>query len=238
MRRRLGDHRNDRHRGRAAADHHHALAAIVEVFGPVLRMHDLACEFFHAGKVGRVAVGIVVIAGAAEQEIAGEANRLALLAALGLDRPQRIGGRPRRACHSVAKADLAVDAIGFRRFTNVAADRGAVGDRRIRQPWPKRIAEGEHVGIGADAGIAEQIPGAADGVAAFEDDERLARARRLQMIGGVDAGEPAADDDDIKMLWRHDLATLSNRRQRRVGSRRAMRDAGDKGGDLIGRGDQ
>jgi hypothetical protein len=29
------------------------------------------------------------------------------------------------------------------------------------------------------------------------------------MIGGIDAREPAADNDDIKMLCRHDLATLS-----------------------------
>src|SRR5262249_15170619 len=38
---------------------------------------------------------------------------------------------------------------------------------------------------------------------AFEDDERLVAARRLQTIGRIDAGESAADDDDIEMFWRH-----------------------------------
>jgi ABC-type branched-subunit amino acid transport system ATPase component len=59
---------------------------IVLNFGEVI-VTGLAAEFFHAGKVGCIAVGVIVIAGAAEQKIAGEANRLVLLAAFYVDRP-------------------------------------------------------------------------------------------------------------------------------------------------------
>lgn len=46
-------------------------------------------------------------------------------------------------------------------------DRLAVGDGGIQFPRAERIAERIHVRIGANAGVAEQIPGPADGVAAF-----------------------------------------------------------------------
>jgi hypothetical protein len=104
------------------------------------------------------------------------------------------------------EADVAVDAISFRRLANISADRFAVGDRGIRLPGTERIAEREHVRIGANAGIAEQVPGAADGVAAFEDNVGFVPAAGLHMIGGVDAGKPAADDDDVKMFLRHGSA--------------------------------
>ena len=44
VRRPLGHRGDERHRGRAAADHHDALAGVVEVLGPVLRVDDLAPE--------------------------------------------------------------------------------------------------------------------------------------------------------------------------------------------------
>ena len=37
----LRHRRDERDRGRAAADHHHALAGVVDVVGPALRVHDL-----------------------------------------------------------------------------------------------------------------------------------------------------------------------------------------------------
>src|SRR5712691_3020513 len=59
------------------------------------------------------------------------------------------------------------------------------------------------VALGADAGIAEQIPGAADGLAPFEDDEALARAFLPQVIARADAGQAGADNEDVEMLWWH-----------------------------------
>ena len=85
--------RHQRHGGGARADHHHALARIGEVFGPLLRVHDLAGEIGGARKFRRVALFVFVIAGAHEQEIAGEAHDLgpALTRyALGLHGPARL----------------------------------------------------------------------------------------------------------------------------------------------------
>src|ERR1700688_1469829 len=106
----------------------------------------------------------------------------------------------------MAKANLAVDAISLGSVANIAADRFAVGDRGVGFPWAKRIAEREHVRVGPDPRITEQVPGAADRIAAFEDHVRLAGTRRLQVIGSIHAGKPAADDHDVEMLSRHSTA--------------------------------
>src|SRR5208282_6203511 len=123
----------------------------------------------------------VVIAGTAEKEVAGKANRRPFGSAFRLDGPQRVGGRPRGACHPMPEADVAIDAISLRRLADIAADQSALCNRGIRLPRTKRIAEGVHVRIGANAGIAEQVPGAAEGVAAFEDDVGFVPAVSLHM---------------------------------------------------------
>src|SRR6476619_1248801 len=98
------------------------------------------------------------------------------------------------------KADFFVDAILDRRLPNVIEDVRPVGDRLRLRPRLERIAEREHVAVGADPGIAKQIPCAADAVAALEDDVVLARALFLQMIARADAGKPGADDEDVEMF--------------------------------------
>ena len=79
---------------------------------------------------------------------------------------------------------------------------GSAAPRRSPSAGPRleRIAEREHVKVGADAGITEQIPGAADAVAAFEDDEALARALMLQVIARADAGKAGTDDQHVEMV--------------------------------------
>src|SRR5581483_673534 len=100
-------------------------------------------------------------------------------------------------------ANLAVDAVLGRGLAHVVEDAWAVGDRLRLGPRLEGIAEREHVRVGADAGIAEQVPGAADGVAAFEDDEILRRTFGLQVIAGGDAGQAGADDHHVEMFYRH-----------------------------------
>ena len=65
---------NQRDRGGAAADHHDLLAGVVEVFGPVLGMHDGAAELLDAGEVGGVALVVVVVAAAEEHEAGAVAS--------------------------------------------------------------------------------------------------------------------------------------------------------------------
>src|SRR5215475_8475132 len=100
----------------------------------------------------------------------------------------------------MAEADFLVDAVLGRGLANIVQNARPVRDRLRLGPWPERIAEREHVAIGADAGIAEQVPGAPDRVAPLEDDKALAGALRLQVIAGADAGHSGADDQDVEVL--------------------------------------
>ena len=71
-----GQRRDQRHRRRAAADHDNALALVVDVLGPLLGVDDASLESFDAGEIGRVAVGVVEVAGAHVQEAAGVSHGL------------------------------------------------------------------------------------------------------------------------------------------------------------------
>src|SRR5258707_6165111 len=98
------------------------------------------------------------------------------------------------------EADFLVDTVLGGGLPDVVQDSRPVGDRLRLGPWLERIAHREHVAVGADAGIAEQIPGAADAVAALENDETLIRTVVLQVIARADAGQPGADDQHIDMF--------------------------------------
>ena len=82
---RLRQGRHQGHRRGAGPDHHHPLAAVVEVVGPVLRVDDGPGEAVEAGQVGEVALVVVVVAAAGPQEAAG--HLLGLAAAVDGDRP-------------------------------------------------------------------------------------------------------------------------------------------------------
>src|SRR5262245_23851073 len=99
------------------------------------------------------------------------------------------------------KPDIPVDAVLGRGLPHIVEDVRPVRDRLRLGPRLEGIAEREHVAVGADAGIAKQIPGAADAVAPLQDDVALARALFLQMIAGADAGQARADDKDVEMFW-------------------------------------
>ncbi len=207
--RHLGHQRDGR---RAAADHHHALAGVVQVGRPELRMHDAAVEIGRAGELGRVALRVAVVAAAGEQEVAADARAAGHTRGVGrvryLQRPARVGRRPVGTQHLVAEADLAVEAVLHRGVDDVAADRRAVGQRLRVRPRLEGVAQREHVGVGAHAGIAEQIPGAADRGAALQDREAAPREVVLQVHGRADAGEPGADDDRVEMLDGRGLGRL------------------------------
>ena len=100
----------------------------------------------------------------------------------------------------MVEADLLVDAVLGRGLADIVQDLRPVGDRLRLGPWLERIAEREHVGVGADAGIAEQVPGAADAVAALENGIALARAFVLQVKTRADAGQAGADDQHVEMF--------------------------------------
>src|SRR5262249_26334004 len=67
----------------------------------------------------------------------------------------------------------------------------------------KRIRHSEHVRIRTNAGIAEQIPGAADRCTIFKNDEGLIRALFAKVMGGGDAGQPGSHNQNVEMFKRH-----------------------------------
>ncbi len=190
--------RHQRHRRGAAADHHHALAVVGEVLRPLLRMHDGAAEPLHARPARHIATVVIVIAAAHLQEIAGQGQR-APIGPGDVHGPPRIRRRPRRPAHAMAEVDLLVDAVFGGGLIEIVQDRRPVGDRLLAAPGPETIAERVHVRIRTNAGIAKQIPGAADGVARLENGKALVRAVALQVIGDADAGNASADDKHIMM---------------------------------------
>ncbi len=94
MRRALG-HRGDERDGCCAtADDHDALACVVEILGPLLRVHDRPAESLDAGPLRRVPALVVVVAGAEIEEVAGELDHRFVGPGLGFDGPARVVRRP------------------------------------------------------------------------------------------------------------------------------------------------
>ncbi len=90
------------------------------------------------------------------------------------------------------------------------ADRRAVGQHLGRGPRPEVVAEGEHVRVRADAGVAEQVPGAADRVRAARGSRTSCRAVAGQVAGHPDAGDAGTDDQDVDVFnWHGGLAAVS-----------------------------
>ena len=198
MRRPFGQRRHQRDRRRAAADHDDALARVVKVLGPELRVDDGAGKIRNTGKVGSVAAVVPVIAGAQLEEAAGQ-----LPFALGCrdrDGPARIVARPARRGDPLAEADMPIDPGFGGGILQVRQDRRAIRDRLLAGPRPEPIAEREHVGVGADAGIAEQVPGPAQPLAPLQDRKAAAGRQPLEMVRRADARQPGTDDDDVEML--------------------------------------
>ncbi len=207
-----GERGHQRHRGGAAADDDHPPPGPLQVGRPALRVHELAREPLRSGERRLVPSLVAVVAGAEEQEPAGELDGAVLLRR-GRDRPARRRAGPRGRHHPVPEPHGAVDPALARGVGDVVADRGAVGDRGGRRPGAERVAEGEHVGVGPDPGIAEQVPGAADRRTRLEDRPGQVRAAVLQVGDGADAGEAGADHDhvDVDGCGSHGMAVPGDR---------------------------
>ncbi len=193
-------HRWDQGDGRrTAADNDHSPAPVVEVLGPLLRVNDRAGEALATLEVRRVARVIVVVAGGGEQQPAGQLDALAGGGVLHLHGPHRALGGPRRTEHLVAEADVAGEVVLLDGLVQVVEDLIGIGDRVVAGPGLELVCERVQVGVGTDARIAEQVPGASEGVAALEDRERLAREARLEVVGRPNPGDPRAHDQHVEM---------------------------------------
>src|ERR1041385_3548410 len=119
------------------------------------------------------------------------------------------------------EADMLVDAIFACGFAHVIQNRRSVGDGLRFPPGFEVVPQRVHVGIRTYAGIAEQIPRAADGAAALQDGIGFPRTGGLQMVARSNAGEAGAHDQDVEMLshWGTipDKSRTDRSEERRVG---------------------
>ncbi len=96
-------------------------------------------------------------------------------------------------------ADMRAEAVLGDHVPHIAQDFRSGGDGR-RCPGLEAIAERMQVTVGADAGIAMGVPGAAETVLGFQNQKTRVRILLGEVISGADAGDPGADDDDIDMF--------------------------------------
>ena len=176
------------------------LPAAVEVRGPVLGVHDLPGEVLAAGEVRAVALVVAVVAGAHVQEGAGEltSSPVSVRCTVTVQRARSEDQLARIARWE--KRISSLDPVGRGGVADVAQDRGPVGDSAGILPGPEGVAHREHVGVRADAGIAEQVPGPADRLARLEDRDRGAGEGPAQVAGGADSRQAGAEDQDVEVL--------------------------------------
>src|SRR3984957_4730982 len=109
----------------------------------------------------------------------------------------------------MVEADFLIDAVIGGGLADVVQNARPVRNRLRLGPWLERVTQREHVAVGTDAGITKQIPGAADGLAALQNDIALAGTILLQVIARADARQPGADDQHVDMLVGHFHRSIS-----------------------------
>ncbi len=190
------------HGGGAASDHDHALARAVEAGRPVLGMNHRALEALAAGEGRAVALVVAVVAGASVQEAAAQPRPLAAVGVFDLHRPASLGARPLGAHGALPEANARLDPVLAGRRADVLEDRRAADQRGVLLPRAERVGEREHVRVRAHAGVAEEIPRAAERVARLDDREGPPGKAPAQVTGRADPREARSHDQDVHVLGR------------------------------------
>ena len=186
-----------------AADHDDAFVGIIEVVAPVLRMDDRPAEVLNAMPLRRITLIVAIISRTHEQKIAAQLNSLFTIKPFDIDCPDCVLRRPTDAAHSMAKADLFVDAEFARGIFDVLQYGRTIGNSVFARPWSEAISQGIHIGIAANTGKAEKVPGAADIVATLDDRPGLIRAALPQIIGSGNPGQACANNQHIDSFAGH-----------------------------------
>ena len=194
----LGHRGHDRHRGRPGADDDDPLARVVEVLRPELRVDHLPGEVLDPLEA-RVVRLLVVVVPAAEVDEAGP-DLPATARGLQLDGPLLLVRGPARGDDPVPGVDALGQSALAGRLPDVLEDVAAVGDRLAALPRTEGEGQGEHVGVGAHPGVAEEVPGPAGRLPRLDDRQLDAGVRLLDAVRGADAREPGADDEDVDAL--------------------------------------
>src|SRR5919205_1513407 len=97
-------------------------------------------------------------------------------------------------------ADRLVNVVLGGSVTDVTENRRTIRHRFVVAPRPEAITERVHVGIGAHARIAKEIPRAAHPLAPFEYDETLRRILHLQMARSANTRQARAHDYNVEVF--------------------------------------
>jgi hypothetical protein len=92
------------------------------------------------------------------------------------------------------------EAVLAGRRDQVFEDVDTVGDAFLPGPGLVREAERENAAVGADAGIAEQVPGAAGAFVPLEDDVGEPGVPFDDAVDRADTADTGADDYDVELL--------------------------------------
>ena len=188
-----GDLRHELHGRGPGPNDAHPLSRQVETVLPASGMKDLAAEGVETRKVRDG--GLAQRAGRPHQH-----RRAVLLAPRRADDPAGGGVVPARLLHFSTESQERAHIETVHALADVVPDFALRGERT----GPLRIErEGERVEVGGDvargAGVGVVAPGAAEVVAAVEDDE-VVDAHGAQAGRHPDAGEPGTDDDDAVLV--------------------------------------
>ena len=169
MARLFGQLRHKGHRRRARTDDRDMFARIVKVFGPVLRVKNFAAKILAPLKGRRIAFLIFVIARAGRDKARDDLARGLVFLAGERQRPEVCLRREIGRRDFMAELHHFRHAIFISRVLHILTNAWPVCEDFIANPRAEIIAEGEHIGIAANTGIAEQIPCPAYGAARLND---------------------------------------------------------------------
>ena len=146
-------------------------------------MNDLALEIRHAFPLGRVALGVAVVALAHPQETAGD-RRLAAIRPV--DEQTPVVPLPVGGNDTVAIADMPVQVVLRHSLIEVGTD---LLSRRQRHTGPglPAEAEGVEVAVGARARVAVRAPSPAEALLLLENGEESVWVALPQVVRSVDS---------------------------------------------------
>ena len=193
-----GWHHGGRRCARADADDF--LAFEVNVFRPKLRVDDLALELVHVRPVRRVGLGVIIVALAHPEEVAGESQHFVRFGAAHFQGPEAVLGRPFGRQDLVAVADVLAEIILLDHFAHIGTDLFRRRDRRAG-PRLETIAKRVEVGVRPDARIFVPEPCAAKAFQLFQHRIALPRALRFHVIRRTDAGNPGSRNEHIEVFY-------------------------------------
>ena len=195
--------RHQRNRRGTTANHHHFLAAVVQLFRPLLRVNNLALEVLFSGEVWPVTLVIVVVPSAIHHEPAGEFTAFAAGFMLCIECPLLLIAGPVSVIQFQAVLHFVVEAELPGRFSHVLTDISALGQYLLGVPGLEVKTEAGHVGVRADTGITEQIPGATHLFPSLDNGHALIGKLAGDVASGSDTGQSGTNDHDVVVLGAH-----------------------------------